>query len=80
MPTLCTVMERPYIQQRPRKCDPALRNWQAQFLFCDTAAGANAKLYSLIETCKEYQYLITLFKALSIGNTADDYERCWPGS
>ncbi|MDN3370313.1 IS66 family transposase [Ralstonia pseudosolanacearum] len=57
------------------------RNW----LFCDTVAGANASanLYSLVETAKAngidpYQYLVALFKALPLAQTADDYEALMP--
>ena len=57
------------------------RNW----LFADTVGGAtaSANLYSLIETCKAnridpYQYLVDLFKALPLANSADDYEALLP--
>ena len=57
------------------------RNW----LFYDTVAGANAaaNLYSLIETCKAngvepYRYLVALFTALPLAQTADEYESLLP--
>ena len=57
------------------------RNW----LFADTVAGANASanLYSLLQTCKAngiepYRYLATLFTALPLAKTADDYEALLP--
>ena len=57
------------------------RNW----LFSDTTGGAtaSANLYSIIETCKAnnveaYDYLIALFKALPLAQTADDYEALLP--
>jgi hypothetical protein len=57
------------------------RGW----LFCDTVAGANASanLYSLVETAKAngvdpYQYLVALFRALPLAQTADDYEALLP--
>lgn len=52
------------------------RNW----LFADTVAGAHASanLYSLLQTCRVngidgYRYLRSLFKALPMARTADDY-------
>ena len=57
------------------------RNW----LFSDTTGGAtaSANLYSIIETCKAnnvdtYEYLVALFKALPLAQTADDYEALLP--
>jgi len=46
-------------------------------------AKASLNLYSLIETAKAnnvdvYQYLIDLFKALPLAQTADDYEALLP--
>lgn len=70
---LCENAIRPFVVGR--------RNW----LFADTVAGANASanIYSLIETCKAnavdpYRYLLTLFKALPLAKTADDYEQLLP--
>lgn len=57
------------------------RNW----LFADTVGGAtaSANLYSIIETCKAnaiypYRYLVALFRALPLAQTADDYEALLP--
>ena len=57
------------------------RNW----LFSDTVAGANASanLYSLLQTCRVngidgYRYLRSLFKALPMARTADDYAMLLP--
>ena len=57
------------------------RNW----LFADTVGGANASanLYSLLQTCKAnriepFRYLATLFKALPLAQTADDYAALLP--
>lgn len=57
------------------------RNW----LFADTVGGAtaSANLYSLIETCKAngidpYRYLVGLFRAIPLANSADDYEALLP--
>lgn len=69
-------------------CENAIRPFvvgRKAWLFCDTVGGANASanLYSLIETCKAngidaYRYLITLFKALPLARTAEDYEALLP--
>jgi len=57
------------------------RNW----LFADTVAGAHASanLYSLLQTCRVngidgYRYLRSLFKALPMARTADDYAALLP--
>ncbi|WP_141284554.1 IS66 family transposase [Ideonella azotifigens] len=57
------------------------RNW----LFSDTVAGAHASanLYSLLQTCRVngidgYRYLRSLFKALPMARTADDYATLLP--
>lgn len=69
-------------------CENAIRPFtvgRKNWLFYDTVAGANAaaNLYSLIETCKAndvepYAYLLALFQALPLANTADDYEALLP--
>ncbi len=69
-------------------CENAIRPFtvgRKNWLFYDTVAGANAaaNLYSLIETCKAksvepYSYLVALFKALPLADSADDYEALLP--
>jgi transposase len=69
-------------------CENAIRPFvvgRKGWLFADTVGGANASanLYSLIETCKAngvepYRYLVWLFKALPLAQSADDYEALLP--
>jgi transposase len=57
----------------------------ADWLFSDTVAGANAaaNLYSLVQSCKAngidpYRYLIWLLRCLPLAQTADDYAALLP--
>ena len=69
-------------------CENAIRPFtvgRRNRLFYDTVAGANAaaNLYPLIETCKAnsvepYRYLVELFTALPLAQTADEFESLLP--
>lgn len=87
-PKLIRYVENPAWPISNNPCENSIRPFvvgRRNWLFCDTVAGANAKQYPIVETCKAngvdaYQYLVALFKALPRAQTIDDSEALLPWS